>query len=278
MDDAQVNAVSSDDEAGTRSALKFLHHLGHRNIAFIRGPESVPSSRARWQPIQSFAQEARIELNQERIVDLEEILHPGSNFEAGAELTMELSRRGRPFTALLAFDDMTALGAVKALRRLGIQVPEGCSVMGFGDIPLAALSAPALSTGRQPRESMGAIAAGIVLDAIEGKNRQKKPAANRRRVSTELVIRETTRWVSSRDHRATYRESPARHSLCPRRRESRNDFVSSQEILCISAILVNSGRLCRTCPGALFVEGIMEDECVSFRMRSSRLPTRSTCP
>src|SRR5215469_9129112 len=125
MDDAQVNAVSSDDEAGTRSALKFLHHLGHRDIAFIRGPESVPSSRARWQPIQSFAQEARIELNQERIVDLEEILHPGSNFEAGAELTMELSRRGRPFTALLAFDDMTALERSQSSEALWYSSPGG---------------------------------------------------------------------------------------------------------------------------------------------------------
>ena len=83
-------------------------------------------------------------------------------------------------------------------------------MMGFGDIPLAGLSAPALSTVRQPMESMGAIAAETVLDAIEGKNRQKELPAIRRRVSTELVIRESTRRVSGRDHRATCREYPSR--------------------------------------------------------------------
>jgi LacI family transcriptional regulator len=188
-----VSSVSVDNEAGAITALEHLYNLGHRGIAFIRGPKSLTSSGQRWKGIRSFAQTAKISLDPKRIAELPESLDPNSSFEAGATLTTELLRRGSPFTALMAFDDMTALGALRALNRKGVRVPEDCSVIGFDDVAQAAIAVPSLSTVRQPMESMGLIGAGMILDAISGADQKRDVAPVRRRVPAELVARESTR-------------------------------------------------------------------------------------
>jgi len=71
------------------------------------------------------------------------------------------------FTALAAFDDLTALGAVRALSHAGLSVPADCSVIGFDDAPLAAFCTPGLTTIRQPMEDMGAIATAWILKATQ---------------------------------------------------------------------------------------------------------------
>ena len=88
-------------------------------------------------------------------------------------MTEELLRRRRPFTALMAFDDMTAFGAIRALGKAGIRVPEQCSVIGFDDVAPAAIYSPALTTVRQPMEVMGTAAATIVLEAINAGSRKE---------------------------------------------------------------------------------------------------------
>ena len=67
-------------------------------------------------------------------MDLPESRDPLSSFESGYKLTEELIRQKRPFTALLAFDDMSAFGAIRALSKAGVRVPEQCSVIGFDDV------------------------------------------------------------------------------------------------------------------------------------------------
>jgi LacI family transcriptional regulator len=196
IDIETVSAVSVDNEAGAISALEHLFNLGHRDIAFIRGPKSLASSGQRWKGIRSFAQSAKISLEPKRIAELPESLDPNSSFEAGANLTTELLRHGCPFTALMAFDDMTALGALRALMKKGVRVPEDCSVIGFDDVAQAALAVPSLSTVRQPMESMGSISAGMILDSISGADRKRDVTPVRRRVPAELVARESTRPVS----------------------------------------------------------------------------------
>ena len=91
-----------------------------------------------------------------------------SSFESGYKLTEELIRQKRPFTALLAFDDMSAFGAIRALNKAGVRVPEQCSVIGFDDVATSAIYTPSLTTVRQPMEAMGASAVGIVVDGING--------------------------------------------------------------------------------------------------------------
>jgi LacI family transcriptional regulator len=191
-----VSTVSVDNEAGARAALENLHRLGHREIAFIRGPKTLASSGQRWKGIRSFAHSAEIALDQRRIAELPESLDPNSSFEAGARLTAELLRRGKSFTALMAFDDMTALGALRALKKRGVRVPEDCSVVGFDDVAQTAISVPSLSTVRQPMEVMGTLGVGIVLDAINAVREKRDVPIVRRRVPAELVVRESTRQVS----------------------------------------------------------------------------------
>src|SRR5260370_2111756 len=105
-----VSTVSVDNEAGARAALESLHRLGHREMAFIRGPKTLASSGQRWKGIRSFAQAAGIALDQRRIAELPESLDPNSSFEAGAAFTPELLSRRTPLSWLIAFYDMTALG------------------------------------------------------------------------------------------------------------------------------------------------------------------------
>src|SRR5262249_28840725 len=99
----------------------------------------------------------------------------------------------RPFTALMAFDDMTAYGAIRALTKAGMRVPEHCSVIGFDDVAPSALYTPSLTTVRQPMEAMGASAVGIIVDGINAVLEKREVAASHRKVAPELVVRESTR-------------------------------------------------------------------------------------
>ena len=195
MEIDSVSTVSVDNQAGAHAALEHLYRLGHRDIAFIRGPKSLASTGQRWKGIRGFAQSTGISLAHKRIAELPESLDPNSSFEAGANLTADLLRLDDSFTALMAFDDMTALGALRALKKKSIRVPEQCSVIGFDDVAQAALSVPSLSTVRQPMEAMGTLSVGIILDAINAANQKRDVPIVRRKVPAELVLRESTRQL-----------------------------------------------------------------------------------
>jgi LacI family transcriptional regulator len=187
-----VSTVSVDNEGGAALALEHLHRLGHRDIAFLRGPKALSSSGQRWKGIRNFAQSVSLTLDPKRIAELPESLDANSSFEAGAQLTGELLRRGKPFTALMAYDDVTALGALRALKKNGLRVPEDCSVVGFDDVAQANLSVPSLTTVRQPMEAMGAMSAGIVLEAIAAANQNSDIPVVRRKIPAEMAVREST--------------------------------------------------------------------------------------
>ena len=192
FDIQNVSNVSVDNEGGASLALEHLHRLGHREIAFLRGPKTLASSGQRWKGIRNFAQSAGFRLNAKLIAELPESLDPNSSFEAGAQLTMELLRSGKSFTALMAYDDVTALGALRALKNKGLRVPEDCSVVGFDDVAQASLSVPSLTTIRQPMEAMGSMSVGIILDAIKAVHQKRDIPALRRKIPAELVVREST--------------------------------------------------------------------------------------
>lgn len=187
-----VSTVSVDNEAGAALALEHLYKLGHREIAFLRGPKVLTSSGQRWKGVRAFANSVGLKLDAKRIVELPESLDPNSSFEAGAQLTTELLRQGRTFTALMAYDDMTALGALRALKQKGLRVPEDCSVIGFDDVAQAGLSAPSLTTVRQPMEAMGSMSVGIMLDSIKSVDQKRDVPVIRRKIPAELVVREST--------------------------------------------------------------------------------------
>ena len=193
LKDDSISSVIVDNEVGGYLALEHLHSLGHRKIAFIRGPKALTDSAPRWRGIRNCAKACGLELDPRLIFDLPESREPISSFEAGQKLTEDLVKQKRPFTAVMAFDDMTAFGAIRALNKAGLRVPEQCSVIGFDDVAPSALYSPSLTTVRQPMEAMGASAVGIVLEGINGVLEKREVAATHRKVAPELVVRESTR-------------------------------------------------------------------------------------
>jgi LacI family transcriptional regulator len=191
-----VNSVIVDNELGGHMAIVHLYSLGHRRIALIRGPRNLSDSVPRWKGVRLFAQAKGFALDSRLIVDLPDSRDAVSGFEAGSQLTEELIKRHRNFTALMAFDDLTALGAIRGLAKAGIRVPEQCSVIGFDDVVPAALATPALTTVRQPTESMGTTKLNIILDGINALVEKRELGAIHRRMAPELVVRESTRSVS----------------------------------------------------------------------------------
>ena len=190
-----VSSVMVDNEAGARLALEHLYLLGHRKIAFIRGPKRLFDTAPRWRGIQTFAHSAGLEIDPHLVVDLPDIFDPNSSFEGGFRLTEELLKKRRRFTALVAFDDLTAFGAIRALVKSGIRVPDQCSVVGFDDIALSALSAPSLTTVRQPLEGMGALSVSIVMEGINSALEKSDIPVVHHKAVPELIVRDSTRPV-----------------------------------------------------------------------------------
>jgi len=188
-----INSLIVDNAQGARAALEHLISLGHRKIAFIRGPRQLWDTEPRWRGVRAVAREHNLSIDNKLVVDLPESRDPVSSFEDGFKLTEELLQRRRPFTALMAFDDMTAFGAIRALAKAGVRVPEQCSVIGFDDIAPAALYSPALTTIRQPMEAMGSAAAAIVVETINATLEKKPVRAIHRKVVPDLIVRESTR-------------------------------------------------------------------------------------
>ena len=191
-----MSSVIVDNEVGGYIALEHLLSLGHRKIAIIRGPKTLADSSPRWRGMRNCAKKYEIELDSHLVLDLPESRDPLSSFEAGQKLTEEFLRQKRHFTALLAFDDMTAFGAIRALSKAGHSVPGDCSVVGFDDVAASALCTPPLTTVRQPMEAMGARAVGIVLEGIKSVLEKREVAAQHGKVAPELVVRESTRSVA----------------------------------------------------------------------------------
>ena len=195
-----ISSVIVDNNLGARAAFEHLYSLGHRKIAFIRGPRALSDTEPRWRGVRAAARERNLKLDSRLVVDLPESGDPFSSFEVGYKLTEELLHRRHPFTALMAFDDMTAFGAIRALAKAGVRVPEECSVVGFDDVAAAAIYSPALTTVRQPMEAMGTAAATLVLEAINADaNANANSSAEKKRVRTvhriivpDLIVREST--------------------------------------------------------------------------------------
>ena len=177
-----ISSVIVDNEKGGYLAMEHLQSLGHRKIAIIRGPKTLGDSAPRWKGVKSIAQAKGLELDPALTVDLPESRHPISSFEDGYKLTEELIRRKRPFTALMAFDDLAAFGAIRALHEAGIRVPEECSVIGFDDVAPSALCTPSLTTVCQPMETMGTMSVSIIVEGMNAVLEKKESSVVHRKV------------------------------------------------------------------------------------------------
>jgi len=181
-------SVVVDNQAGMRAAVEHLYELGHRKIAVIRGPRSLNDSAPRWKGIQQCAREKGISIDPALVVRIE---GRNSSYEEGFRLTETLLSRGKQFSALLAFDDLTAFAAIGALCNAGLRVPENCSVVGFDDIPGAAFYNPPLTTVCQHLEQQGVLGAEMMRSLLSSE-KDKRPRGLQEVVQPHLVVRKST--------------------------------------------------------------------------------------
>jgi LacI family transcriptional regulator len=181
-----VTNVVLDHLAAARLTLQHLHRLGHRRIAFLRGHPTVVDTPYRWDAMMQMAQELGVAPPTELTVDID---LPGWSPEIGYEALKRLVRVSRDFTALVAFNDISAIGAIRALHDAGIRVPQDVSVVGFDDIVSAEFSVPSLTTVRQPLTEMGTLGASILLERIADPERTYEPSIF---VKPQLMVREST--------------------------------------------------------------------------------------
>jgi DNA-binding LacI/PurR family transcriptional regulator len=186
---ANVTNIVLDHKRAARLALEHLKNLGHQEIAFVQGQTFSSDSEDRWNAIREVAAELGIAIRPELTVKIQsEDSTPAVGYPVGKELLS----RNVPFTALFAYNDISALGAMWAFKEAGLRVPEDVSIIGFDDIPGAALSNPTLTTVRQPLVRMGEIAARTLVNRIEEREEHLAEIA----IEPEFVVRDSTAQVA----------------------------------------------------------------------------------
>ncbi|MBS1805106.1 MAG: LacI family DNA-binding transcriptional regulator [Acidobacteria bacterium] len=187
-----VSSLLVDNEAGGALAMRHLIELGHRRIAIVRGPQELFDTELRWAGVQRAAAEAAVKIDPKLVYQLPNITNSTSGFEGGFHFANEMLASKRPFTAVLAFDDLTALGVVRGLNGAGVRVPDDCSVVGFDDVLPAAVATPGITTVHQPLKEMGLLASEWTLQAINAREGQSHKPAQLYNASPELIVRMST--------------------------------------------------------------------------------------
>jgi len=180
-----VTNIVLDHEHAAVLALSHLKDLRHQRIAFMRGNPISSDSKDRWEAIERVATQIGIEIDPELTMQIDS---DDPTPMLGYPVAKQLLARKKPFTALFAYNDISAIGAIRAFQESGLRVPQDISVMGFDDIPGAAFNNPGLTTVRQPLNRMGEVAAQTLLDRIEGRKEYSPDIA----IEPELVLREST--------------------------------------------------------------------------------------
>jgi DNA-binding LacI/PurR family transcriptional regulator len=196
-----VTNIVLDHHKAVETALIHLYELGHRRIAFMRGPKAIPDSDYRWQSIQQVAGEIGLGIDPSLVIRIDSVgwsektgQHPMAP-EIGYKPMQALLEKTRKFTAIFCFNDIAAIGAIRALKDAGLRVPEDVSVVGFDDIQSAAYSTPSLTTVRQPLFEMGQRGAQILLERIANR---EAPYPTKIVMAPELVVRESTGPASAK--------------------------------------------------------------------------------
>lgn len=182
IEHAQTGSVVVDDMRGAAEAVRYLLQLGHRRIGLLAGPTTSHSSRERTMGYL----EAMWACMEEVPVSWQ--IHCPPQVEGGRLAAHELLLHAPELTALLAYNDLVAVGALRACAELGRAVPSQCAIVGCDDVPLAALVSPALTTVHIPTYNLGRQALGLLLDMMADPDQQPKPII----VSPHLVIRDSS--------------------------------------------------------------------------------------
>ena len=181
---ANFNTVVTDNIQAAERATRHLLDLGHSRIAHIMGPENNVVAQDRLTGFQLAMQRAGLTVSPEWIL-------PGNfGMDSGFAAAKRLISLANCPTAVFAANDESAIGLLSGLRQHGLECPRDMSVVGFDDLGVAAHYAPPLTTMRQPRETLGRMAAETLIDMLE--EGEQIPAPVRIVLSSELIAREST--------------------------------------------------------------------------------------
>ena len=178
----RIPAVSAAHTAGADQAMKHLLDLGHRRVGQITGPPGWVATEDRRRGYRAALAAAGILPDPTLEQEAEPEIDPG---RAAAEQLLDLPERP---TAIFAFNDNIAIGAIQAARARGIRVPEELSIVGFDDIEHATIVTPALTTVRQPLAEMGRTAVSLLMRLLEGQRFETLHVE----LATRLVVRDST--------------------------------------------------------------------------------------
>ena len=180
--DDRIASVSSANTSGADQAMKHLLGLGHRRVAIITGPRGWVATEERRRGYHAALAAAGI------LPD--PALEVESNFEidGGEQAANVLLDLPDPPTAIFAFNDNHAIGAIRAARARGLRVPDDLSIVGFDDVEHATVVTPALTTVRQPLAEMGRTAVSLLMRLLEGHSLETLHIE----LGTRLVVREST--------------------------------------------------------------------------------------
>uniref|UniRef100_A0A7V4XQH2 LacI family transcriptional regulator n=1 Tax=Acidobacterium capsulatum TaxID=33075 RepID=A0A7V4XQH2_9BACT len=213
LTERRATSILVNNRAGGAMLMRHLASLGHHNIAVIRGPQEMFDSVPRWEGIQSVANEAGIRIDPQLVFQLPNLSDSMSSFDGGREIAGQMLRSGKKFTAVIAFDDLTALGVVRGLTEAGLRVPEDCSVVGFDDILPASVSTPGITTVRQPLQEMGLLATERMLRALSRGKDGKEQEAGLHILQPRLVTRTSSappQGLAKASKKATKRKQEVR--------------------------------------------------------------------
>jgi LacI family transcriptional regulator len=178
----EFDRVSSTYYEATVEAMSYLLSLGHRRIGLLYGTEIAELARDRYQPYQESLQAAGLPIEQDLIIEC------GSTIEDGYQAASRyLAMRERP-TAIIAINDLLAIGAIRAITDKGLRIPEDISLLGYDDIPMARYLVPRLTTVSKDISSLGRAAVKLLLARIQQPERPYQTEHSPAR----LIIREST--------------------------------------------------------------------------------------
>ncbi len=180
-----VTNVVLDQRRAAELALRHLVELGHREIAFMKGSPYSSDTNSRWEAVCEVARDLGLKMRPELIIQLEGF---DPTPQLGYPPTKKMLTQKRPFTALFAYNDISAIGAIHAFQEAGMRVPEDVSVVGLDDIEIAVHYTPSLTTVRQPLLKMGEMAARTLMEKLEGTAKDAPEIL----IEPELVVRRST--------------------------------------------------------------------------------------
>lgn len=178
-------SINVDNRHGGCLATEHLVQLGHRRIAYVTGPADNSDDLERQAGYRQALSEAGIAFDPALVV-------PGTGRASGGERALPVLRRlSDPPTAVFCYNDMTAIGLMRAARQVGLVIPQDFALVGFDDIPFSSFVQPSLTTVAQPKRKMGKQAMEMVL-ALIARDRSDNAQAANIVVQGQLVVRESS--------------------------------------------------------------------------------------